>query len=208
MQAQNAHHHDPAHRDAALVVRSLNGDEDAFRELVEGHSRDLFRLAYRMTGSRENAEDVVQDAFLKAYKALNRFDAKSRFSTWLYRIAANSATDLLRRQQRQGRQRQSVEAEVDEAGDPFDRFESAEPGPMRLAVSAEIERRLERGLAQLTPLERTAFVLRHFEQQSIAEIGRVLGSRTNATKQAVFRAVRKLRQDLAPLVEEDHVRTA
>lgn len=201
MQAQHAHHDEPA-----LVARARAGDEDAFRELVEGHSRDLFRLAYRMTGNRESAEDVVQESFLKAYKAIHRFDLNSRFSTWLYRIAANSATDLLRRQRRhgEGRDREPNPA----AGDPFGELESVEPGPLRLAVSAEIERRLERGLDRLTPLERTAFVLRHFEQRSIAEIGRLLGSRTNATKQAVFRAVRKLRQDLAPLVEEDHARTA
>lgn len=198
--------HDAHLDDTALVARARAGDEDAFRELVEAHGRDLFRLAYRMTGDRESAEDVVQESFLKAYKSLRRFDLKSRFSTWLYRIAANSATDLLRRRERCGERRRR-EAGAD-AGDPFGALESVEPGPLRLAVSAEIERRVERGLARLTPLERTAFVLRHFEQRSIAEIGRVLGSRTNATKQAVFRAVQKLREDLAPLVEEEHARTA
>ena len=203
MQAQYAHHDD----ETALVARARAGDEDAFRELVEGHSRDLFRLAYRMTGSRESAEDVVQESFLKAYKAIHRFDLNSRFSTWLYRIAANSATDLLRRQRRHGEERHR-EPDPASAGDPIGELEAVEPGPLRLAVSAEIERRVERGLARLTPLERAAFVLRHFEQRSIAEIGRVLGSRTNATKQAVFRAVRKLREDLGPLVEEDHVRIA
>ena len=191
--------------EAALVARARSGDEDAFRILVERHSRDLFRLAYRLTGREENAEDVVQETFLKAYRALHRFDSRSRFATWLYRIATNTAMDLLRRDQRHG---ERFEPRADGADDPFDRYESVEPGPVRLAMSSEIERRLARGLAELTPLERTAFVLRHFEQQSIAEIGRTLGSRTNATKQAVFRAVRKLRRELAPWVEESHARTA
>lgn len=198
----------PKHNDTTLVNRARAGDEDAFRQLVEQHSRDLFRLAYRLTGSRENAEDVVQETFLKAYRALHRFDAKSRFSTWLYRIAANSATDLLRRQQRHTDRLAEPPASGEPPSDPFDHYESVEPGPLRLALSGEIERRVRHGLDQLTPTERTAFVLRHFEQQSIADIGRALGSRTNATKQAVFRAVRKLRGDLAPWVEENHVRTA
>ncbi len=191
--------------ETALVSRARSGDEDAFRVLVERHSRDLFRLAYRLTGRQENAEDVVQETLLKAYRALHRFDSRSRFSTWLHRIATNTAMDLLRRNQRH---EQRFESRGDAGDDSFDHYESVEPGPVRLAMSSEIERRLARGLAELTPLERTAFVLRHFEQQSIAEIGRTLGSRTNATKQAVFRAVRKLRRELAPWVEENHARTA
>lgn len=186
--------------EAVLLVRARQGDGDAFRELVERHSHGLFRLAYRLTGNEANAEDVVQEAFLKAYRSLHRFDSRSRFATWLHRIAANCALDLLRR----GR-RHPEDPAVDA---PFNAYESLEPGPFQLTAAAEIERGVERGLARLTPLERTAFVLRHFEQRSIAEIGRVLGSRTNATKQAVFRAVHKLRRELAPWVEEDHARTA
>lgn len=191
------------HDETALIGRARAGDDDAFRRLVELHGRTLFRLAWRLTGNRENAEDVVQEAFLKAYRALGRFDEKSRFSTWLHRIAANSALDLLRRHRRH-----ADRLDEESGGGPFDHYESVEPGPLRLVLSAEIDRRVAAGLARLTPLERTAFVLRHFEQQSIAEIGRTLGSRTNATKQAVFRAVRKLRQELAPWVEEDHAETA
>ncbi len=169
--------------------------------MVETHSREVFRLAYRLTGTQENAEDVVQETFLRAYRALHRFDARSRFSTWLHRITANCAMDLLRRNRRDPR--------WDGADDEtFEAMASAEPGPERLTLSAEIERRVRSGLAKLTPTERTAFVLRHFEQQSIADIGRVLGSRTSATKQAVFRAVHKLRQELAPWVEENHVQVA
>jgi RNA polymerase sigma-70 factor (ECF subfamily) len=156
-----------------------------------------------MTSDRENAEDVVQETFLKADRNLQRFDGRARFGTWLHRIAANCAMDLLRRQQRSPPQ----EAPKVDA-DPFDQVESAEPGPFRLALSGEIERRIEQALDDLTPLERTAFVLRHFEQQSIGEIGKALGSKTSATKQAVFRAVRKLREDLAPLMEKHHAQSA
>ena len=182
-----------------LVTRAQRGDDDAFRGLVEGHSRGVYRLAYRLTGSHENAEDVVQETFLRAHRALHRFDHRCRFSTWLHRIATNCALDLLRRADRRPQ----------EAGDDdFDTLSSEAPGPERLTLSTEIQIRVREGLAQLTPLERTAFVLRHFEQRSIAEIGQVLGSRANATKQAIFRAVAKLRRELGPWLEENHVRTA
>ena len=78
----------------AVVERARSGDGEAFRELVERHSRPLFRLAYRMTGSESDAEDVVQETFLKAYRQLARFDGRASFGTWLHRIAANCAPTI------------------------------------------------------------------------------------------------------------------
>ena len=75
--------------DAAVVSRARAGDDEAFRALVERHSRSIFRLAYRMTGSESDAEDVVQETFLRAYRQLNRFEARANFGTWLYRIGVN-----------------------------------------------------------------------------------------------------------------------
>ena len=194
------------HDEAERLTRARKGDEEAFRELVERHSTEVFRLAWRLTGNRENAEDVVQETFLKAYRSLHRFDARSSFGTWLYRIASNCALDLLRRGERQERGRE--EPGDEDRGDPFEALQTVEPGPLRRTLSSEIERRVADGLGQLTPMERTAFVLRHFEEHSISEIGRALGTRTSATKQAVFRAVGKLRKELLPWVEESHARTA
>lgn len=189
--------------ETAIVARARGGDEEAFRQLVEDHSRDVFRLAYRMTGSRENADDVVQEAFLRAYRSLHRFDSRSRFGTWIHRITANCALDHLRRAKREASRR-------DSSGDEsvMERQVSLAPGPERLARSGQIERQVELALATLSPIERAAFVLRHFEQKSIAEIGRELGSRTSATKHAVFRAVRKLRRELSPWMETEDARTA
>ena len=186
-----------------LVARARAGDEESFRQLVEDHSRGAFRLAYRMTSSRENADDVVQEAFLRAYRSLHRFDSRSRFGTWLHRITVNCAMDHLRRAHREAGRR---DAAADEAF--MERQASDAPGPERLAASGQIGLQVERALATLSPLERSAFVLRHFEQQSIAEIGRQLGSRTSATKHAVFRAVRKLRRELSPWMETRDARTA
>src|SRR5215468_5152406 len=83
----------------ATLARARRGDSEAFRELVERHSRSVFRLAYRMTGNEHDAEDVVQDSFLRAYKQLGRFESRANFGTWLYRITANCAVDLMRSRQ-------------------------------------------------------------------------------------------------------------
>ena len=189
--------------ETAVVARARAGDDEAFRWLVIRHSEDLFRLAYRLTGSRENADDVVQEAFLRAYRSLHRFDARSRFGTWLHRITVNCAMDQLRRA---GREASRRDASADES--TLDRQVSVEPGPERLAESGQIEVQVQRALDALSPIERSAFILRHFEQMSIAEIGRQLGSRTSATKHAVFRAVRKLRRELSPWMETRDARTA
>src|ERR1700681_1172404 len=90
--------------DGGAVERARSGDSDAFRLLVERHSRHVFRLAFRMTGNEQDAEDVVQDTFLRAYRQLKNYESRASFSTWLYRIAANACLDLIRsRKRRQDR---------------------------------------------------------------------------------------------------------
>ena len=178
----------------AVLARARQGDSEAFRTLVEKHSRNAFRLAYRMTGNEQDAEDVVQESFLRAYRHLGRFEARADFGTWLYRIVANCAVELLRtRQSRQTRAR--MEPLDDVAVAPA----AETPGPERLAESAEIKRRVAAALENLSPLERAAFTLRHYEGRTIEEIGRTLRLRTSAAKHAVFRAVKKLRVDLEAL---------
>src|SRR5215469_17508588 len=88
--------------DQAVVEQARSGDADAFRVLVERHSRALFRLAFRMTGNEADAEDVVQESFLRAYRQLGRFDERSSFGTWLHRIAVNCSLDLVRARKRRG----------------------------------------------------------------------------------------------------------
>src|SRR6202165_4401297 len=87
---------------SAVLTRARQGDSEAFRALVERHSRSAFRLAFRMTGNEQDAEDVVQESFLRAYRHLGRFEARADFGTWLYRIVANCSVELIRaRQSRQ-----------------------------------------------------------------------------------------------------------
>ena len=185
---------------AAVLARARQGDSDAFRALVETHSRSVFRLAFRMTGNEQDAEDVVQESFLRAYRQLGRFESRANFGTWLYRIVSNCSVDLMR----------SKQARHDQVrGDSLDQEGAVElpavdqPGPERIAESAEIDRRVQHALQELSPLERAAFTLRHYEGRSIDEISATLGLGTSAAKHSVFRAVKKLRVALAPLRSQE-----
>jgi RNA polymerase sigma-70 factor (ECF subfamily) len=179
------------------VERARSGDSDAFRLLVEQHSRAIFRLAFRMTGNEQDAEDVVQETFLRAYKQLDRYEARSSFSTWLFRIASNYSLDLIRSRKRHEDKR---ERGSDEERDILQSIPMDTPGPDRIVYGSEVRERVSAALNELSPQERAAFVLRHFEGQSIEEIGAALGTGTNATKHSIFRAVQKLRKNLEPVV--------
>ena len=181
--------------DAAEVERARAGDQAAFQGLVERHSRTVFRLAYRMTGNESDAEDVVQDTFLKAYRRLDQFELRANFGSWLYRIAANSAYDLLRLRAR--REEQPIAEDDAESERPLP--PSTDPAPDRLLFSEEVRRRVKSAMARLSDRERSAFVLRHHEGMTIEEIAEALGLDVNATKQSIFRAVRKMREALAPM---------
>ena len=187
--------------DAAVVARARGGDPGAFRDLVESHSRHLFHLAYRITGNESDAEDVVQETFLKAYRALPRFEPRANLGTWLRRIAANQALDVMRARRRQGLRAHGSGSAEDPTGsaDPLDSLREKGPSPDRLLLSSEVALRVRRAMSLLSPNERAAFVLRHFEDMSNEEIGRALGLRENAAKQSVLRAVRKLRKVLEPV---------
>ena len=180
-----------------LIERAQSGDSDAFRLLVEQHSRVVFRLAFRITGNEQDAEDVVQETFLRAYKRLSDYEARASFSTWLYRIASNYALDLIRSRRRHHDKREYA---TGEDRDILQTIPEASPGPDRVVYGSQVKDHVNAALNELSAQERTAFVLRHFEGLSIEEIGRTLGTGTNATKHSIFRAVQKLRRCLEPVV--------
>ena len=192
-----------ADSDAIAVERTLAGDRDAYRVLVERHSHNVFRLAYRMTGNRHDAEEVVQEAFLRGYQKLGQFAARANFGTWVYRIAANYAIDRMRQHQKEESRREAprVEDHNGMENDPLNRVKDEAPTPERLTQSLELRKQMEQALAELSDAERTAFVMRHWEGCGIEEIAGVLKSSSNATKNTVFRAVQKLRHALQPFVE-------
>jgi RNA polymerase sigma-70 factor (ECF subfamily) len=191
--------------DAVAIERTLGGDRDAFRVLVERHSQSVFRLAYRMTGNQHDAEEIVQEAFLRAYQKLGQFAERANFGTWVYRIAANYAIDRMRQRKSEDAQRAPVGRGAEDGDpemDPMNIVADGAPSPERLAQSGQLGEHMKRALAELTAAERTAFVMRHWGGSGIEEIAGALQSSSSAAKNTVFRAVQKLRTALGPFVEQ------
>src|ERR1700761_2722270 len=182
--------------DRAAIRAVLSGDKDAYGTLVVRHSARLFRLAFRITGNEADAEDVVQEAFLRGYRKLESFESRSDFGTWIYRIAVRCALDKI------AGSRADESSRVGERSDPEqDEVQVADQtaGPDRLLLSGEIGALQAMAMLSLTPTERAAFVLRHMEECTSEEIAAALGITPNTAKQAVFRGVQKLRRRLAVL---------
>ena len=177
--------------DEIAIDRARRGDRDAFRVLVDRHARPVFRLAFRMIGNESDAEDIVQETFLKAWKQMARFDGRAGFGTWLHRICANCALDHIRARKRHD------SGAPDE--DILAHAPAGSPSPERLAQSSQVTAMLGAALDELSEMERAAFVLRHYEGMSIQDISTALGVQTGAAKHSVFRAVQKLRRALEPV---------
>ena len=180
------------------VDAARRGDRAAFRHLVEAHACALFTVCVRITRDAALAEDAVQEALFSAYRHLANFDGRSAFKTWLHRIAVNAALEQLRR--RHGEEINGSDLGGSDDDEDFLLSHVAEsPSPGQHARGAEIRRRVDAELARMTVIERTAFVMRHAEGQSLNDISQTLSINTSACKQAIFRAVRKLRGALQPL---------
>jgi RNA polymerase sigma-70 factor, ECF subfamily len=182
--------------DQAAIRAVLSGDKEAYGALVVRHSAKLFRVAFRITGNEADAEDVVQETFLRGYRKLESFELRSDFGTWIYRIAVRCALDRI------SGPRIDQNSTVGEESDPQQhevQVADLAAGPDRLLLSGEIGAMQEMAMLSLTPTERTAFVLRHVEDCTSEQIATALGMEPNAAKQAVFRAVQKLRRRLAIL---------
>ena len=182
--------------DHSVVRAVLAGDKEAYGALVRAHSATVFRVAFRIIGNEADAEEIVQEAFLRGYQRLESYQERSSFGTWVYRIAVNCALNRI--------SRPGIEAEYrhGEETDPEEKtvqVAAKEADPERVLLSREITTAQEMAMQRLTGTEKTAFVLRHLEDRSIQEIAEVLEIAPNAAKQAVFRAVQKLRRELAPL---------
>src|ERR1700694_1675901 len=132
--------------DEAAATRANAGDADACRVLVERHSRPLFRLAFRMTGSQQDAEDMVQETFLRAFRRIGNFDERASFGTWLYRITVNCSLDLVRARKRRSEHSAPANPEMD---DLVQSLPATGPTPDREAMSGEARRRIAEALEEL-----------------------------------------------------------
>jgi RNA polymerase sigma-70 factor, ECF subfamily len=179
--------------DAQLVARSLKQDHEAFGQLIDRHASAIVNLAYRMVGNRAEAEDLAQEAFLTAFKALSTFRADSKFSTWLYRIAANKCKDWLR-VKRPGQGPYDVDAD-----EVLDLYVAEERTPEQLLSQQQVGQELEQAIQRLPPLYREAFVLKHVEGLSYEQMEDILGVKGDTLKMRVYKGRLQLSRDLTAL---------
>lgn len=183
---------------ADLVAAARDGDRGAFDELVRVTSPETYTLAYRLVGNEEDARDVVQETYLRAYKGIGKFRGDAQFSTWLYRITANCAATQLGRRQRHRHD------ELDEAVGYADR--SPDRDPSARAEASHLRERLQGALEELPPRLRAVVVLRDVYDLPHEAIAAELGISTAAAKVRLHRARRKLRERLFPLPGEEEAR--
>ena len=175
-----------------LIEAAQSGDKNAFGRLIRMHQRRLFRFIFGLLGSFDAAEDIVQEAFIKAYEAIGRFDTRYAFYPWLSTIARNLAYNQIRHQERQD----SLD-KLEEKG--FD-APSAELGPLGELLESEGRKRFYRAVASLPPAYRAVFVLRHFEQMNYAEIAGYLKIPPGTVDSRLYRARSMLVEQLKDLL--------
>lgn len=182
--------------DLALVEASKNGDTAAFEELIKRYDRKLLRIALNVTRNHEDAEEAVQDTFLKAYRNLDRFEGKAKFATWLTRIAINESLTKLRKQH--GEKETSLELDVRLDGEvlPLDVADWAPNPEARYGIS-QLRDILTKSLQELRPALRVVFVLRDVEGFSTSETAETLGLTQVSVKARLFRARLELRERLS-----------
>jgi len=179
---------------ADLVALAKEGDQQAFEELVRRTYSDSYTLALRLTGDEDDARDVVQESYLRAYRGLKRFRGDAQFTTWLYRITANCAANQLRRRTRHRHE------ELDEDSGPV---MDADHDPAVLADAADLRARVEGALALLPPRLRAVVVLRDVYDLPHEAIAAELGISESAAKVRLHRARRKLRSEVFPGREDE-----
>jgi len=182
--------------DLALVAEAKAGSYEAFEELVSRYESKIYRLGVNITGNSEDAEDVLQEAFLKAFQHLGEFREDSRFYTWLVRIAVNEA--LMKLRKIRSNRTVPLEDEIGEDGDPIPReLADWKPNPEQIFAQAEIENILRDSAQKLPASYRTVFLLRDVEELSTAEAASVLGLSEGTVKARLFRARLMLREELS-----------
>jgi RNA polymerase sigma-70 factor (ECF subfamily) len=187
--------------DTVLIREAQRGNRAAFEELVRHYDRAVLRLALHLTGSESDAQDIYQEAFLKAFRNLGSFRFECSFYTWIYRIVSNLCLDHLRR--RKVRKEDSAVA-TDAEGSEFSLLdhvadERADSNPERDLLRHELGQRIAATLKTLTPRERMVFELKHYHGLKLRTVGEILNTTEDTAKNTLFRATQKMRAALADL---------
>jgi RNA polymerase sigma-70 factor, ECF subfamily len=189
--------------DDDLIREAQRGDRSSFDSLVRRYDQSVLRLALHMLGNEQDAQDIHQEAFLKAYRHLGNFRFECSFYTWLYRIVTNLCLDQLRRRKSR---REDPATVVDSSGGEMDLLSNISDNRAMANPARELDRKrmgesINDALSKLTPRERTVFELKHYQGLKLRTIGEMLSTTEETAKNTLFRATRKLRADLAGLRE-------
>jgi len=184
-----------------LIRDAQAGSRSAFDALVRQHDQAVLRLALNVTRSENDAQDIVQEAFLKAYRYLPNFRFECSFYTWLYRIVTNVALDAMRRRKTR---REDPATMADGVGGTIDLLgnvsdDRAMANPARELERKEVGEKIHEALGKLTPRERMVFEMKHYQGMRLRAIGEVLNTTEETAKNTLFRATKKLRAELAPI---------
>ena len=185
--------------DTILIRRSQQGDTTAFDELVRNYDRSVLRLAMNLTGSPEDAQDIYQETFLRAYRNIGRFRFECSFYTWIYRIATNLCLDHLRKKQVR---KEDAPVATDASGEEYSVLDQVPDGrvgsnPEKDLMRRQLGDRINYALEKLTPRERMVFELKHYHGLKLRTVGEILHTTEETAKNTLFRATHKLRLRLA-----------
>ena len=180
-----------------LIDRAQKGDVDAFGQLVDQTKGRTYQLAYDLTGNRHDAEDVMQDAYIRAFRGLDRFRREAKLTTWLHRITVNTFMDHKRAKKDK---HVEYDEEMENATNPAGPTLLPNPGnpasPDSRAEAEMIQQNIEQALTGLSPQERSVFVLRHYQDLPLKEIASVMDIAEGTVKAHLFRAIRRLQKAL------------
>jgi RNA polymerase sigma-70 factor (ECF subfamily) len=187
--------------DTALVREAQRGNRVAFEELVRHYDQAVLRLAMHLTGSETEAQDIYQEAFLKAYRNIGSFRFECSFYTWIYRIVTNLCLDHLRKKQVRKEDAPVVTDADGEVYDLLSQVPDGRPGanPERDLMRREMGNRIARALEKLSPRERMVFELKHYHGMKLRTVGEILHTTEDTAKNTLFRATQKLRGALADI---------
>ena len=190
--------------DTILIRRAQQGDTAAFEELVRNYDRSVLRLTMRLTDSTEDAQDIYQDTFIRAYRNIGQFRFECSFYTWIYRIAMNLCSDYLRRKEVRDRYAYSERYSGENDGREetiLDRASEQRAGasPERDALNEELKKQILSALNKLSARERIVFELRHYEGLKLQTVAAILSTSEDTVKNTLFRATHKLRLRLAEM---------
>ena len=184
-----------------LIEQARKGNPSAFTQLVRAYEERAIRIAYSFVGNFEDARDIAQEGFVKAYGSLKHFKGDSKFSTWLYRILANLCKDFLRKK----KVRRHTGVQVSNEGDgptPIDKAESKEGSPRQHLKDQELEGAIRSACEALPEQQKNVFILRYLDGLSLEEIAQALKLSTGAVKAHLWQACQKMRKMLAPYQSE------